>query len=37
MPFGAKEMLDGEGDTGEGDRTDKDWRCALARSSDELH
>jgi hypothetical protein len=36
MPFDAEEMLDGEGDMGEGDRTDKDWRCALAQSSDEF-
>jgi hypothetical protein len=36
MPFDVDEMLDGEGDMGEGDKTDKDWRCALAQSPDEF-
>jgi len=29
-------MADGEGDKGEGDRADKDWRCALAQSPDKF-
>ena len=36
MVFEADEMLESGGDVGEGDRVDRDWRCALARNLDEF-